>query len=187
MQEHWNWPSNSTVNVRCFTTFPEVSLTLNDRPIGTKRLADAENGALVWQVPFEPGALKAVGRGNGADCEFTLQTAGPASRIELLPDVKELRSDGRDICHLEFRVVDAQGVRVPDAAAEVTFTVDGPADLIGIENGELSSPSTGKEASRKAYHGRGLAYIQSRTTTGRITVHATSPGLAPASVVLESR
>ena len=188
MQEHWNWPSNSTVTVRCFTTCPEVTLTLNDRPIGIKRLADAVNGVLTWEVPFEPGVLKAVGCGNGnAGCEFTLKTAGPARRIELLPDVTELRADGRDICHLEFCIVDEQGVRVPDAAPEVTFTVNGPANILGIENGDLDSPETGKDGMRSAYHGRGLAILQSRTDAGQITVQAASLGIAPASVVLNSR
>ncbi len=187
-QEHWNWSSNSMVTVRCYTTCPEVMLTLNDRSLGLKRLADAAEGALDWQVPFEPGVLKAVGRGNGsAECEFTLQTAGPAHRIELRSDAAELDADGRDICHLEFRIVDAQGVRVPDATAEVTFSVDGPADLIGIENGDLNSPATGKQSSRNAYHGRGLAFIQSKTASGGITVRATSPGLTSASAALTSR
>ena len=188
MQEHWNWQSNETVTVRCYTTFPEVTLTLNDRPIGIKRLADAVNGVLTWEVPFEPGVLKVVGRGNSnAGCEFTLKTAGPARRIELLPDVTELRADGRDICHLEFRIVDEQGVRVPDATPEVTFTVNGPANILGIENGDLDSPETGKDGMRSAYHGRGLAILQSRTGAGQITVQAASLGLTSASVVLNSR
>src|SRR5208282_162954 len=90
-QESWNWASNAMVTVRCYTTCPEVVLVLNDTPIGTNRLAEAAQGTLTWQVPFQPGVLKAVGRSNGvAQCEYTLKTAGPAARIELLPDVKEL-------------------------------------------------------------------------------------------------
>jgi beta-galactosidase len=188
LQEHWNWSSQSTISVYCYTTCPEVVLTLNGRPIGTKRQADAVEGVLSWEVSFEPGVLKAVGRGNAkAECEFVLQTAGPAQRIELLPDVTELRADGRDIGHLEFRIVDAQGVRVPNSTVEVTFAVEGPASLIGIENGDLNSPDTGKQSHRNAFHGRGLAFIQSQTRAGRITVSATAAGLAPASVVLNSR
>jgi beta-galactosidase len=161
-QESWNWPSNATVTVRCFTICPEVVLLLNDRPLGTNRLAEAVQGVLSWQVPFEPGVLKAVGRNDGSTvCEFSLRTAGPAQRIELLPETKELRADGRDICHVEFRIVDAQGVRVPDAAAELTFTVVGPAKILGIENGDLNSTATGKDGVRQAYRGRGLAIVQS--------------------------
>jgi beta-galactosidase len=187
-QEHWNWPSNTTVAVRCFTTCPEVALTLNDRLLGTRKLTDAVDGELVWQVPYEPGVLKAVGRRNGsAECEFTLKTAGAARRIELLPDVTELRASGRDICHLEFRIVDALGVRVPDAEQEVTFSVAGPADILGIENGDLNSPANGKNGIRNASHGRGLAILQSQAAAGQVAVQATASGLDSARVVLNSR
>ena len=52
-------------------------------------------------------------------CHYTLQTAGAPARIELLPDTTQLRADGKDVCHVEFRIVDENGVRVPDAEPEV--------------------------------------------------------------------
>ena len=185
--EHWNWPSNATVNVFCYANCPEVTLTLNDQFIGTRRLSEATNGVLQWAVPYEPGALKAVGRANSVEvCEYTLKTAGPASRIELMPDITPLHADGKDICHLEFRVVDAQGVRVPDAELEVTFEIRGPAALLGIENGDLNSPEPYQGPTRKAYHGRGLAILQSTTTAGKVRITATASGLEPATVELET-
>lgn len=187
-QEHWNWPSNTSVTVRCYTTCPEVTLTLNDRPLGVRQLADAVQGALTWQVPFEAGTLKVVGLTNGrVACEFVLQTAGPARRIGLSPEVAKLRADGRDLCHLKFEITDEHNVRVPDAAAAVAFAVEGPGNLLGIENGDLNSPDTGRNGARNAYHGRGLAIVQSRTAAGKIKILATSPGLEPATVYLESR
>ena len=188
LQESWNWPSNTTVSVRCYTTSPEVVLMLNEKPVGTNRLSDAAQGALTWQVPFEPGALKAIGRRNGQEeCEFSLLTAGPANRIELRPDVTKLRADRRDICHLEFRIVDAQGVRVPDAAPEVKFMVDGPAKIIGIDNGDLNSPATGKDGVRNAYRGRGLAIVQSVRDSGKVRLTAKAEGLKEATVEIETR
>jgi beta-galactosidase len=187
-QESWNGSSNATVNVRCYTTCPEVVLLLNGRPIGTNQPSAAEQGALTWQIPFEPGTLEARGLRKGRmECAFTLKTAGPAQRIELLPEVKELRADDRDICHVEFRVVDAQGVRVPDAGQEVKFTLEGPARLIGIENGDLNSAATGKEAVRNVYHGRGLAFMQSTRDAGKARLTARVDGLKEASVEIEVR
>jgi len=187
-QESWNWPPNATVTVRCCTTCPEVVLMLNDKPLGTNRLSEAAQGVLTWQVPFEPGVLKAVARKNGKqECEFILRTAGPAQRIELLPDVKDLRGDGRDICHVEFRIVDAHGVLVPDAAPEVTFTLEGQAKILGIENGDLNSPETGKLGNRKAYHGRGLAILQSTSEPGNVRLTARATDLKDASVEIEVR
>ena len=185
--EHWNWPSNTTVAVFCYANCPEVTLTLNDQIIGTKRLSEATNGVLHWTVPYEPGVLKAVGRANGAEvCTYTLKTAGPASRVELMPDTTRLHADGKDICHLEFQVVDAQGVRVPDAAPEVTFEISGPATLLGIENGDLNSPEPYQGPTRKAFHGRGLAIVESTTAPGKIRITATAPDLEPSTVELEA-
>ena len=187
-QESWNWPSNATVTVRCCTTCPEVVLSLNDRTLGTNRLSEAKQGFLNWQVPFEPGVLKAVGlREGNPTCEFTLRTAGPAQRIELLPDVETLRADQHDLCHIEFRVLDAQGVCVPNATAELTFAVEGPAKIIGVENGDLNSPATGKEGVRYAYHGRGLAFLQSTREPGKVVVTARVQGLADATVEIETK
>jgi beta-galactosidase len=185
-EETWNWPSNSIVNVRCFTTCEEVVLLLNGKNIGTKKSSDAFDGVLTWQIPFEPGELKAIGHNAGKDaCEFILKTAGAPSRIELLPYATELRANGSDVAQIEFRVVDANGVRIPDATNEVTFSADGPAELIGIENGDLNSAATGKDAKRSAYHGRGLAFFKSGKTPGKIIVTATSRGLEPAAITLD--
>jgi len=52
--------------------------------------------------------------GSGQDQSFSLRS-------------KLFAPDGRDICHLEFRIVDAQGVRVLDAAPELRFALVGPA------------------------------------------------------------
>ena len=186
--ESWNWPSNSTAKVRCFANCPEVTLTLNDKVIGTKNSSEAVNGILTWQVPFEPGTLKAVGRANGQDvCDYALKTAGPPSRIELLPDVTELRADGKDACHVELRIVDENGVRVPDAEPEVSFEMTGPASLLGIGNGDLNNIEDCKANMHHAYEGRGLAILQTTTTPGGITLKATAPGLESASVTLQSR
>jgi beta-galactosidase len=186
--EHWNWPSNSTVNVACYANCPEVTLTLNGKIIGTKKSTEAVDGVLNWQVPFAPGTLKAVGRANGQDvCDYVLQTAGAPSRIELLPDTTQLRADGKDVCHVEFRIVDENGVRVPNADAEIKFELTGPAKLIGLGNGDLSNSENCQGDTHRAFRGRGLAILQTTTTAGVVALQATAPGLEPATVRLQSR
>jgi beta-galactosidase len=186
--ENWNWPSNSTATVLCFANCPEVTLTLNDKVIGTKKLSEAINGILRWQVPFEPGTLKAVGRANGHDvCDYVLKTAGLPGRIELLPDATQLRANGKDVCHVEFRILDANGVRVPDAEPEVKFEVSGPAKIIGIGNGDLGNSENCQGETHRAFQGHGLAILQAATIPGGITLKAKAPGLESASVTLRSQ
>jgi len=186
--ESWNWPTNSTVTVLCFANCPEVTLTLNGNVIGTQKISNAERGILRWKIPYMPGILQAVGRDDGHEvARYSLQTAGEPASIKLLPDLTQLHADGKDICHLEFQIVDAHGVRVPDAAPEVTFECNGPAKLLGLGNGDVNSVEDCKTNRHAAFEGRGLAILQATTTSGDITVKATAPGLEPASITLQSR
>jgi beta-galactosidase len=187
-EEHWNWSGGTSVTVICYTNCPEVRLTLNDQEIGTKRWAEAANGVLTWQVPFAPGVLKAVGLNGGKIlCEFALTTAGPARRIALLPDVAQIRPDGKDICHVEFRIVDGKDVLVPDGEQEVTFDVSGPAVILGIGNADLNSPDSYQDHVHRACQGRGLAILQSTMAPGSVILKAAAPGLESATLALVSR
>lgn len=186
-EEHWNWPAAASVTVSCYSNCAEVRLTLNDKEIGTKRLAEAVNGVLTWPVPFEPGVLKAVGLQEGKVlCEFALTTAGPAHRVELRPDVTEVRANGRDVCHVEFRIVDDKGVRVPDASQEVRFESAGPGVILSSGNADLNSPDSYQDQVHKTYQGRGLAILQSTATAGTITLKAAAAGLESATLTLVS-
>lgn len=185
--ESWNWRTNAPVTIHCYTTCSEVQLLLNDKVIGVKHRADAVNGVLNWNMPFEPGVLKAVGRNDRKQvCQFVLQTAGQPSRIELRPDTVRLSADGRDIAQVECRVVDAEGVLVPNAKNELSFAISGPARIIGLENGNLNSLERYGTKQRQVYHGRGLVILQSEPASGKITLTVTSPGLKTAVATLNS-
>jgi beta-galactosidase len=103
-----------------------------------------------------------------------------------VPDQSQLRADGKDICHLEFRITDAQGVRVPNAQNSLKFEINGPVQLLGIDNGEMTGLEDYRSLERKASRGRGLAILQSTTMAGKITVRVSSPGLQLATVELGS-
>jgi beta-galactosidase len=186
--ESWTWPTNAALSVHCFTTCSEVQLLVNGRSLGVLRRADATNGVLTWSVPFEPGEIKAIGQEDGkAVCAFALRSAGLPSRIELSADRNRLDADGRDVAQVEFSIVDANGVRVPDAESEVDFEVAGPGKMIGLENGNLNTTEPYGTKRRASYHGRGLAILQSTTVGGEITLKASSPQLAPVSITISSR
>lgn len=186
--ESWNWAAGSSVKVACYTNCGEVELTLNGRTLGVKQQADAVDGVLTWEVSYEPGALKAVARTNGRNVSaFTLQTAGEARRIELVPDVTALRADGEAVAHLALQITDEHGIRVPDAAQPVTLEMTGPGELLGFGNGDSNNTDNARDATHPAFRGRGLAIIRSTETAGQITIRATAPGLEPAVVNLQTQ
>ena len=186
LRTHWTWPDDASVRVACYTNCDEVELFLNGQSLGTKSYSEARQGVLRWaDCDFEAGTLKAVGKRDGkAVCEAVLKTAGAADHIELITDATTLAADGKDICHLEFRVVDAQGIRVPDAEEAITFTVTGPAKIIGLGNGNPRSHESHQGKTRKVWRGRGLAVIQSGRKSGRVTIKASAENLTSATVSL---
>jgi beta-galactosidase len=143
---------------------------------------------VVWRVPFEPGTLKAVSRSHGkVVLTREVRTAGKAARVILIPDRKLIKSDGRDLSFVTVKVVDADGNVVPHADNLVSFQLTGEGSLAGVDNGSPISHEPFKANYRKAFHGLALAIIQSKDKAGRITLRATSDGLAPTSVVIDAR
>ena len=120
-------------------------------------------------------------------CEFALTTTGPANRIELRPYATGLRADGRDICQVEFDVVDSKGLRVPDSGQELTFRLEGPAQIIGLGNGDVTDSEPVRGPAFRVFEGRGLAIIQSSPTPGPVTLTVSAPGLSPATLALLSQ
>jgi len=76
-------------------------------------------------------------------------------------------------------VVDGNGVSVYNDESEITVTVEGPARLLGLESGSMTSHEDYKANKRKTFNGQLVAYIQSNGKPGPVTVTLSSPGLQP--------
>ena len=144
---------------------------------------------LTWDVPYEPGTLKAVGmKGGKVAVEVEISTTGDPAAIGLSVDRDAIRADRRDVAHVTVKVLDVQGRLHPDADNEIMFEVQGAGRLIGVDNGDMSDMAADfKGKIRKAYHGMCLGIVQSTSSAGRIRLTATSPGLKPATVTIAAK
>jgi beta-galactosidase len=77
-------------------------------------------------------------------------------------------------------------VLVPDADGEISFAIAGPGAIAAVDNGDNSSHELFQTTGRKAYQGRCFAFVKATAVPGRITLTASAPGLAGASVALEA-
>jgi beta-galactosidase len=138
---------------------------------------------LAWDVPYEPGTLKAVGMKDGkVAAAVEISTTGDPATITLSVDRQTIHAGRRDVVHVAAKVVDSRGRMHPDADNEVTFEIRGAGRLIGVDNGNMAGMSTSFQGHAvKAFHGMCLAIVQSTVKAGEIQVMATSPGLRPAS------
>jgi beta-galactosidase len=133
---------------------------------------------LAWDVPYEPGVLRAVGRRGGeVVCVQEIATAGPAAQIRLAADREEIAADGRDIAHITVSILDAEGRPAPTADNLVNFDVEGEGRLIGVDNGDPASHEPFQTMQRKAFNGLCLAIVQAGKRAGTVRVTARAEGL----------
>jgi len=143
---------------------------------------------LTWDVPYEPGTLKAVGMKDGKTAATSeVSTTGEPAALGLSADRELIAADRRDVAHLTVQVLDDKGRIVPVGENEVTFDLEGDGLLLGVDNGNPASHEDFKSNRRKAFNGLCLAVIQSTDKSGRIRVTASSPSLKSASVTIATR
>ena len=137
---HWNWmgKEGKPIRVWAHANCDEVDLLLNDRSLGRKEVKRGSHAE--WEVPYEPGVLRALGFKNGEEAVRTsVETTGPPVAVRLTSHRATLQSDGQDVSVLTAEVVDDQGRAVPTADHEVTFEAMGAGRICGVGNGDPSS------------------------------------------------
>ncbi len=170
-------------SVEVYSNAEEVELFLNDKSLG-KKATRKDAGAINWQVPYQPGTLKAVATtGSKELATDILRTAHKAVRITLVPDRNSIGTTFDDVANVEVQLVDDNGTIVPTAADLLQFTVTGPGKIIGLDSGNITSTEPFQASERKAYQGRALAILRA-TAPGKITLTAKAEGLPTANVEL---
>ena len=191
---HWTWPGSEgkTLKVDVYTAFEQVELLLNGRSLGTQTLTPANKLIASFEVPYEPGELKAVGYADGAPVGQTvLQTVGPAAALRLSPDRSEIATVGEsgipDLSYVTVEVVDAQGRRQPNAANPIYFTVQGAGAIAAVGSGNPTSTERYTGNQRQAYQGRCVVVVKSAAEAGEIRLRAQADGLDTAEVVIVAK
>jgi len=207
---HWNWTPGQTLKVFTYSNGDTVELFLNNRSLGTQKMGSlkdlkmpwqapfdtpqwasappTEGLKMSWEVPFAPGTLKAVAYKDGrVIAEDQIQTAGPATRLVLESDRPALKADGLDLAHITVRVVDDNGIMVPDAKQLVHFSVTGNGTNAGVDNGDMYSGESWQMNARSVYQGRALLVVRAGRKDGSVQIQANAEGLKPATLELPVR
>jgi beta-galactosidase len=185
---HWNWPGmeGKEIAVWVYSNLDRVELFFNGESLGAKDMK--KDSHLAWVVKYAPGAIEARGYKDGkVVMTAKRETTGSASKLVMSADRQEISADGEDVVMFAVEVQDAQGRVVPITDNEVTFRVSSQGKLIGLGNGDPTDHESDKGTSRKAFAGLCMAIVQASKAAGNITVEATSPGLAPASVTIMAK
>jgi beta-galactosidase len=197
---HWNWAGHEgePIPVIAYSNADQVELFLNGTSLGRKTMGAepmrlpvgrsvSDSGTfdsryrLRWDVPYHPGALRAVAyRGGQSVAEQTVRTAGAPSRIVLTPDHTLIAGDGKDLSFVTVRIEDRDGNFCPTSDAPVHFAVSGPGSIAAVDNGDPATLEPFQADHRAAFNGLALVVLRStRGASGVITIEGASPGLQP--------
>ena len=185
---HWTHPGKEgkIIPVVVYTNCEEVELFLNGVSLGEKKMT--EDLQIVWDVPYEPGTIKAVAKRDGKIVAAKSYTsAGEPYAVSLSVDKNVIRANRRDVVHVEVNIVDEKGTPVPYAANKVTFEFCGPVKLLGVENGDILDLNPHKVNYRKAFKGKCLAIIQSDGNKGEIVVSVKADGLKSQTIKIDAK
>lgn len=184
----WNWPGceGQPLTLRVYSSCPAVRLSLNGRVIGEQKTGRETRFTAVFQVPYEPGELRAVGLDQAGHeaAVWTLRTAREPARIRLTPDRTAITADGQDLCFVTAEVLDADGVLHPRADHGLRFRLEGPGVLAAVGNGDPRSVESFQRPERRAYRGRCLAVLRAGSQPGTLTLRATADGLSSDAVTI---
>jgi beta-galactosidase len=184
---HWNWAGSEgkPIKVMAISNAEKVALILNGKPLGEKPVDKYE--MVTFDVPYEAGKLEAVASTGGKEvARFTVETTGAPAGVRLIPDRTSLAGDGYDAQPVTVQIVDAQGRVVPTANQLVKFELSGPGGIIGLNNGDPTCHESEKGNQHSVFHGLAQVILQSAFSgNGKLTLRATSEGLAPAEIVMD--
>lgn len=206
---HWNWKGKEgqVIQVVAYTNCDSVELFLNGKSYGIKALQfprPGNSGAwnrydhqpvnvrtgdlhLEWDVPYEPGTLKAIGRKGGkVVAEEEVHTTGAPDALRLSVDRNTIDADQRDVAHVKIEVIDENGYVVPDASVPVQIIVEGEGKLIGLDNGNPFDHTSMKSDDRNTFNGLALAVVQSSNKAGAVLVRTNSSSLKNASIEINT-
>jgi beta-galactosidase len=116
----------------------------------------------------------------------TVKTTGTPAKLVLDAETDGIVSDGEDICYVNVSIRDAQGLVVPRVRNRVEFTVDGPGEIVAVDNGDETDFEDFKRPSRKVFNGWAQVIVRAKPgVTGAITVTAKSEGIASSSTIVK--
>lgn len=183
----WNFPDHyrgMIMQLNTITNCEEVELYYNDKLMGRNRTSDFPNNTIIWNLPYEPGTVRAVGYNGGiAVAEHEIKTAGDAEVMQAIPDRTELVADGQDLVYIDISLLDKDGILAQHDNRNIKITVEGAGRFLGLDNGDVRREGTFSRDNLPTFFGRAIACIQSLRNPGTIKVTIAADGISVPAVI----
>ena len=185
----WNYREGQTIRVVSYTNCEKVQLLLNGEKIGEPILQNDDSGIIHWDIPFSPGKLEAVAYINEQEAaRYTIETSKrPHEIIANVCKDQTTINKNYGVAQIEIEIVDEDGKLVILADDELSFRINGPFKLLGLEAGNPRDMGDYNTNKLRVFQGRIIAYIQTIGEAGEGNVVISAPWLNDAVVELKAR
>ena len=127
--------------------------------------------------------------------QYTVTTPGAASQIVATANLTEFPADNQSLVYVEVDVTDANGNLKTTATNNITFSVEGPAEIAGVDNGDQATVrkyqnpyvlTDRQNANIDAYAGKALVILRATDEAGEITLNISGTGLEGETITINA-
>ncbi|WCP15288.1 Beta-galactosidase BoGH2A [Sphingobium sp. AntQ-1] len=186
---HWSWPDRvgQITPVHVFSSADAAELFVNGQSQGKIKKRDYEYRFRWDYVVYAPGEVKVVTwKDDKPWATETVRTVGEAAKLSLTADRSTIADDGRDLSFVTLKVLDRDGHFVPAAKQTISFTIEGPGQIVATDNGDPTDLNTFPSHSRAAFNGLALAIVKANRP-GKIILRAHAEGLGETQVAISAK
>ena len=192
MSDHWNRQPGKNVQLITYTNADEVELRLNGKSLGRKKNPKDDpkhRNQIRWDnITYADGTLLAIAYNNGKDvAHHQIQTSGKAVRLSALADNIEWKADGMDLMHVRLEAIDSKGRRVPMAQDELTFEIEGDAQIVAVTNGDINSDELNVQNHRHLWNGSAMVILRAGRTPSKVVLKTKANGFKTITTKLETK
>ncbi len=194
-EHHWEFPQFNKVVIPYMiaTNCEQVEIRVNEKTYLLPPVTECQNKIITGFLPYLPGEVLVIGKNQGVEvCRQLVKTPGAAVQLkfeqeEQVVKLEELAGyEGRKAPYqklLKVRAYDAEGNPVFREYANVQFIVEGPAEIIGVDNGDIKGSEPLDNGAIHLFNGKACVALRIRDA-GRVKISAYAAGMKLAQSVI---
>lgn len=190
MSEHWNRNKGEVLSLMTYTNADEVELIVNGKSYGVRKNEEGKDrNKLKWDgIKYAPGYVEAVARKDGkVVAKHRIETTGKARKLVLEADNQEWAADGMDLQHIRVNAVDNKGRRVHQAENQLRFRVEGDAQIVAVDNGNIVSHELHAVNERQLFRGSALVILRAGQNPSDVKLIVEGDGFKPVEIMLNTK
>ena len=184
----WNWKGyeGKPTVVEVYADADEAALYINGELIEKKAVGETKKYIALFDTVYTPGKIEVVVYKNGEETgRDEILTAKDEVQMRAYADAAQIPADGSDICYVEIRMEDADGILNTDAVVPVTAVVEGGI-LAGFGSADPASEENYFDSTVKPFEGRLRAAVRGNGEAGTITVKLSAEGCEMVEIKIEA-